>query len=329
MYNACMTGQTGRLKGQAMQDFHAENVANVPYEFETACGMSPEAGTKTWKTNTMQPMGQDGRPLTILKPNIARCTKNHTETELHGPHSESQLIIHHGVTNLVTRYPAPHIKPPTTWAPNGRNPKTLPGNHLARAQEMSRDTTDNGIKTYLYPPPVNPTFLYKNAICAPSRPDHIPPGISAIHKFPHKDPPTQPRTIPRFLESNKNNKWFRQQCLKTVDILDKRNWAERTFEPATRKPRAQDVSESEHRKRRNTATWQHQISNVSFRQNAKILYFCTSETSYHIMPLWLFFLHDYFCWFLVYTIFDLPRNCFCHADTTTYFRYPPHFYVLT
>ena len=124
-YNACITGETSRLKGQAMPDFPVENVANVPYEFETACGMSPEPGAQTWKTHTIQPMGQDGWPLTILKPNIARCTKNHTETKLHGPHSESQLIIHHGDTNLVTRYPAPHIKPPTTWTPNERNPKTL------------------------------------------------------------------------------------------------------------------------------------------------------------------------------------------------------------
>ena len=71
-------GETGRLKGQAMLDFRAENVANIPHEFETACSMSPEPGAQTGQTHTMQPIGQDGWPSTIPKPNLTRRTRNHT-----------------------------------------------------------------------------------------------------------------------------------------------------------------------------------------------------------------------------------------------------------
>ena len=74
--NASITGETGRLKGQAMLDFRAENVAKVPHELETACGMSLELSSQTRQTHTMQPIGQDGRPSTIPKPNLAKRTRN-------------------------------------------------------------------------------------------------------------------------------------------------------------------------------------------------------------------------------------------------------------
>lgn len=39
--HASITDETGVLKGQAMLDFHAANVENVPHGFDTACGMGP------------------------------------------------------------------------------------------------------------------------------------------------------------------------------------------------------------------------------------------------------------------------------------------------
>ena len=82
---ASTPNETGILKGQAMPDIHTANVANVPREFETACGMDSKPDTQIRQAHTMQTIGQDGRPVTTPKPNLARRTREPIEMETPPP----------------------------------------------------------------------------------------------------------------------------------------------------------------------------------------------------------------------------------------------------
>ena len=74
MYDASITGDTGRLTEQAMPDFRVEDVANVSCEFETACGMSPKPDAQIGQNHTVQSIGQDKQLSTICQSKFAHTT---------------------------------------------------------------------------------------------------------------------------------------------------------------------------------------------------------------------------------------------------------------
>ena len=166
-----------------MLDFHMANVANAPHEFETACGMDPEPDAQIGQAHTMQTIGQDGRPITAPKTNLAKRMREFIETET------PPLVDQRDQSPRHTRRPIGYpTSSPTHPALHGVNQ-----GYSTRTQAQHGKITNDNTRQHSYSPPGNYASPYGSVPRTLPEPNYMSPGNNTIRRHSYQD---QTRTPP-------------------------------------------------------------------------------------------------------------------------------------